>query len=251
MFQRHKKSHTAPFALPYFLIATVAVYGCNDGAPTVATEASAMPHTLELTGTRWQVEDIDAGGVIDNSHVTIEIPESGRIAGSSGCNRYFGSVVMDTAGFQVSVAGSTKRACGPALDAQEHRVLQALLDVRRWESDGTVLQLFDAEGKARIRAVAMDEPGVDEPVPNDRPAEFVDPASVPTPRFRCDEALDVSVRFLGPETLQISLPDGKHVLEREPAASGARYSGDGILFWNKGDEALLNIGGVEHHCVKI
>ena len=47
--------------------------------------------TPTLTGT-WQVEDIDQGGVIDNAMVTIEFLEDGRISGSTGCNRFSGSL---------------------------------------------------------------------------------------------------------------------------------------------------------------
>ncbi|GEM_PF-3207663 len=67
-------------------------------------------------------------------------------------------------------------------------------------------------------------------------------------RFDCDGGLQVHAVFVGPETLRLRLPDGDHILQGERAASGARYSGEGIVFWNKGDEALLDIGGVAHHC---
>lgn len=35
-------------------------------------------------------------------------------------------------------------------------------------------------------------------------------------------------------------------LEQVRAASGARYEGGGVLFWNRGDEALLRVDGEEY-----
>jgi membrane-bound inhibitor of C-type lysozyme len=82
------------------------------------------------------------------------------------------------------------------------------------------------------------------------PADAVDPARAVASVFDCGDNLSVTVAFVGPETIRINLPDGSHTLQRERSASGARYAAEGILFWNKGDEALLDIGGVEHNCKK-
>ena len=44
------------------------------------------------------------------------------------------------------------------------------------------------------------------------------------------------------------LPSGTVTLERVPAASGAKYQNPQILFWNKGDEALLEIQDQTYNC---
>jgi heat shock protein HslJ len=206
-----------------------------------------MQDLPQLAGTAWQVEDIDGGGVIDNSRITIEIPEHARITGTAGCNRYFGSLNVGVDEFQVSGAGNTSRACVPAIDEQERRFFDALLAIRRFTLDGTVLHLYDAEGVARIRAVALGS------LPDAGPdlnALTGGPGPAVPLEFDCGESLRVEVDFGSGETLLLTLPDGRHKLGHVPSGSGAKYTGDGIVFWNKGDEALLDVGGVSHRCVK-
>lgn len=218
--------------------------GCGNEVPN---EARAMQDDPDLLGTVWQVEDIDAGGIIDRSHVTIEILEPERISGSAGCNRYFGTLRLGGGEFKVSGLGNTSMACVPALGMQEQKFLAALQEAATYEANETFLHIFDAAGKQRIRAVrAPDEVAGTGKVP----ADAVDPARAVANVFECGDNLSVTVAFVGPETIKISLPDGDHTLQSERSASGARYATEGILFWNKGDEALLDIGGVEHKCKK-
>ena len=68
---------------------------CDRGDPT-ATENEPMNQSAEatLTGTSWWVEDIEGGGVIDNSRVTVEFVEDGRVAGNASCNRYMGGYAV-------------------------------------------------------------------------------------------------------------------------------------------------------------
>lgn len=115
--------------------------------------------SADLFDTVWQVEDIDRGGIIDRSHITIEMSGEGRIAGSTGCNQYFGSLTVEATAFQVENAGSTRKACAPALMQQEQRFLQALQDVRRYEIDGEFVSLYDEAGKQRIRMIRTGEGG--------------------------------------------------------------------------------------------
>lgn len=69
--------------------------------------------------------------------------------------------------------------------------------------------------------------------------------------FHCGNGLVAQAIFVGSETLRLRLPGGDRVLQRERSASGARYTAEGLLFWNKGDEALLDIDGVAHHCSRV
>lgn len=215
---------------------------CTDESAPVA---EAMPASVDLVGTAWQVEDIDAGGIVDRSNVTIEIPAPGNINGSAGCNRYFGTMTVTADGISITGLGSTRMACVPALNAQEQRFLTALQESVSFSADEQFLRLRDADGKERIRAVRM------EPARENAKSRLAGEANATAIRFECGEALMVSVEFTGPESISLLLPDGKRVLQQERAASGARYAGEGILFWNKGDEALLEIGGVQHNCTRV
>ena len=110
-----------------------------------------------LAGTVWRVEDIDEGGIIDDSMVTMQLDDDDRIAGSTGCNRYFGGVTIDGGRISASAVGSTRRACAPALMDQEQRFLEALDSVVRFEVDSdTWLLLFDADGRQRLKLIEIE-----------------------------------------------------------------------------------------------
>jgi putative lipoprotein len=65
--------------------------------------------------------------------------------------------------------------------------------------------------------------------------------------FDCD-GLDFTVQMQR-ETAHVFLPDRTVVLPGVPAASGAKYSDGAITFWNKGNEALLDMEGTLYrHC---
>jgi membrane-bound inhibitor of C-type lysozyme len=66
--------------------------------------------------------------------------------------------------------------------------------------------------------------------------------------FICDLNGTISVRFLGPETVELSSSGETQVLNRMPAASGARYVGGQTEFWNKGDEVMLVFGDARDSC---
>ena len=116
--------------LPGFL--TLAVMGMMAGCTSTDEKQSAKAEPVELTGT-WRVEDINEGGVIDNTMVTIRFVESDKIAGSTGCNRYSGSVATTNEKFVVSKAVTTRKMCAPAIVKQEDRFLTALNDATRYE----------------------------------------------------------------------------------------------------------------------
>lgn len=109
-------------------------------------------------GVLWQVEDIDGGGIIDSSHITLQIADDMGISGSTGCNRYFGAVAIAGSAFVADAIGSTRMACAPALMQQEQRFVQALQAVRRFELSGDFLLLYDESQVLRLRLIATDEP---------------------------------------------------------------------------------------------
>lgn len=217
--------------------------GTDDGSVTDVQDSSSLFDVV------WQIEDVDSGGVIDRSHITMQLLREGRIAGSTGCNQYFGSVDVGGGTIQVDGVGSTRKACVPAIMQQEQRFLKALHDMRRYEIDGDLVRLYDDAGVQRLRMIRSDEKT--SPASQDQPQDRVDPAVQHSHRFECGGGPAFEMRFAGPDTVILTLADGEHTLQRERSASGAKYSGDGIVFWNKGNEALLEIDGVKHNCTAI
>ena len=77
------------------LIMVLTVLSCqkNQGEKTTTpSESEAKPVETILSGKTWLLEDIVGRGVIDNAQTTIRFDESGRVSGSTGCNRFNGSV---------------------------------------------------------------------------------------------------------------------------------------------------------------
>lgn len=79
-----------------------------------------------LAGTSWQVEDVASGGVIDNSNLTLNFGEDGRINGSSGCNSYMGGYAVNGNQLELDQMASTMMACAPALMDLERKFLDVL-----------------------------------------------------------------------------------------------------------------------------
>jgi len=113
--------------------------GAADSARSTVGAGAEGEH--DLKGTAWQLEDLGGRGVIDNSMVTLEFPEAGRVAGRGGCNRYFGSVELDGESIKFGQMGATRMACAEALMDQEGRYLKALESAQRYTLSGDELLL--------------------------------------------------------------------------------------------------------------
>jgi heat shock protein HslJ len=123
--------HALPITL---LIGTLA--GCVTPAPQLQTE-----HT-------YQVEWIGERPLIDRSHLTITLDNDGRAYGNAGCNHWFAHYTLAGNTLSFSAAGTTRKACAPALMAQEARFLDSLSKIERWDISATEqLRLWPAEGK--------------------------------------------------------------------------------------------------------
>lgn len=125
----------------------------------VEREPVPMNEMHALNDTAWWVEDIAGTGVIDSSHTTMAFGHDGKVAGSTGCNRYFGDVEIDAANMTVGILAGTRMMCPPALMDQEQKFFQAMAAVRSWEIANTgLLYLRDADGTDLIRAGKTDDP---------------------------------------------------------------------------------------------
>ena len=86
-------------------------------------------------------------------------------------------------------------------------------------------------------------------------ATFAACADRPEPRapvnvaFTCQDGQSPVLRVFQDDRATIRLDDGRVVeMAREAAASGERYGGDGLTFWQKGREATLEVGGRSTDC---
>lgn len=118
--------------------------GCMPVQPLPAQPSPAQPGILGA----WRVEAIDGAGVADDgTSPTIVFGADGRVGGTTGCNRFFGSHTLDGARLRVDELGSTKMACAPPLAGQEARLLNRLarVDTVTILPDGA-LRLESAQG---------------------------------------------------------------------------------------------------------
>lgn len=132
---------TADMVIARFASHPVAANAASDPTSLPAFRAVAdylIAHDDQpLLGAEWVVEDIDGGGVIDNSHASLHFLPDGRLAGSGTCNRILGSYEAQGAQLALTPAGTTMMACPEALMAQERRLLDALPRVDGYRIDET------------------------------------------------------------------------------------------------------------------
>ena len=118
-------------------------------AVVVGAIQPAIASGSELAGTSWLVDDVGGRGVVDRARTTLEFLEPGRIAGRTGCNRFFGRVVLDGDRITVGNLGLTRMACSESLMNQEQRFVDALGNARRLKlaHGELILNVFDDGGR--------------------------------------------------------------------------------------------------------
>lgn len=108
--------------------------------------------TRLLQGGEWVVEDINGGGIIDRSRVTLNFWQDGRVTGHSSCNNFMGQYQLTGEGLSISQIAGTRMACAPSLMEQEQRVLANLQAIQGFDFDQTgALLLRSAEGSLKAR----------------------------------------------------------------------------------------------------
>ena len=125
------------------VLAPLVVMGVVAACQKALSEARMRPLGT-LAGTEW-------GFAGDGRFVAFRA--GGEIAGSGGCNSFFGQYTQDGARLTVGPLASTKKACPPATMDREAAFLRMLERVRRVEATHAELVLFGADDAvlARLR----------------------------------------------------------------------------------------------------
>ena len=111
-----------------------------------------------LQGVSWRITHIGEQPVNDASAAHILFLADDRIAGSTGCNRFFGQYTLTGETLSFKDMGSTRMACPPELMAQEDVFLKMLASVNRFSfeaSDAQRLLLHTDGAHIRVEAQAM------------------------------------------------------------------------------------------------
>jgi heat shock protein HslJ len=127
------------------LLATVALAGCNGGNPTGSTTLD------QLIGPTWRLTTIAGQPALAGTTVTAVFSTESRVAGSAGCNSYFGRAQAETGKLSIGPLGSTLMACYPdGVMTQEHSYLRTLETATRFEVRGDELRLGTSASEAAL-----------------------------------------------------------------------------------------------------
>src|SRR5688500_15032012 len=110
-------------ALLTALLAPVLVTACADDE-AAGTQAAA------IEGVPWVLESgagMEAGGPAPTATF-----EAGRVTGTTGCNRYSGTYVVDGGRLSIEPGATTLKGCPPPADEVERAYLAALGRVSGW-----------------------------------------------------------------------------------------------------------------------
>lgn len=97
----------------------------------------------------WAIEDINGGGVIDSSNVTVSFSTDGKISGSGGCNYFSGN--YEVSGNSLNISGAmamTRKACAPALMNQDQRLTSILQSAQSYSINDGELTILNKHGRS-------------------------------------------------------------------------------------------------------
>lgn len=134
------------FATLMGLLTVTAVAACAAAAPS--------DRGAGLDGSSWVLAEVltDSGPeVTTTSNASLTFEPDGRLAGSTGCNRFTGQWQTDGDRLRIELGGVTRRGCPGALAEREQAVLAALAATTHFRVTETGLALLDSTGTAQAR----------------------------------------------------------------------------------------------------
>lgn len=139
-----------PILLPSLMITTTLLLtACNT---TNQTQQTAMADDWSaVTDKEWILTKVVQGSrtlePMSPVLASANFAADGKIAGSTGCNRYFGSYTRSENGLTMSPLGATQMMCMEDAMEIEHAFTSAMENVADWKVIGTTLSLSDSSGK--------------------------------------------------------------------------------------------------------
>jgi heat shock protein HslJ len=124
------------------LVAVLALGGCGKANVVGTPEPPPFGGAPALIGPEWRLVALRQVAVLDETRVTAVFGNDGRVAGSAGCNRYFGNVRVTGTRLEVGPLGATRMYCtaGGVME-QEEAFLAALGASRTYRIAGGRLEL--------------------------------------------------------------------------------------------------------------
>jgi heat shock protein HslJ len=114
--------------------------------PPQNSALSPVSFRAAVAGTEWELHELHGAAAplgAGGRRATISFdPDTARVAGFAGCNRYFGTYGLDGGALRFSAVGMTKMACAEGMTL-EQQLAAALEATRRYELGDRELTLFD------------------------------------------------------------------------------------------------------------
>ena len=130
-------------------------------APAIALAgctALAQPSTASLENTYWKLTELGGKSIAvsrpaQEPHFILH-PDTRRVSGAGGCNRFIGSYQLDGDRLTFGQTAGTMMACRDEMET-EREFFTALSQVRKARISGQQLELLDAAARpvARFEAV--------------------------------------------------------------------------------------------------
>jgi heat shock protein HslJ len=132
--------------------AALVTAACASTPDGVAIGGPSSTSTTALAGTTWRLVSIDGRPALDDVRVTAVFASAeDRVAGTAGCNQYFGRAAVSGDRLEVGALGSTKMFCtASGVMPQEDAYLAALAKATVYRVAGRTLELGPSAGAVSL-----------------------------------------------------------------------------------------------------
>lgn len=223
---------------------------------SAATSQQSRSAGSPLVGTSWQLVRFQGGdGAVltpdDGSKYTIAFDKTGNLSARIDCNRGRGTWASSGPGaLQLSPLALTRAMCPPG--SLHDQIARQWSNIRSYVmKDGHLfLSLMADGGIYEFGPVATPAPTGSAPSgPLKSPVPFKGPVTwVCGQGNAATDVLRVTFYETQPSMVLLERGDAARPAFQVKAASGSRYEGDGVLFWEARGEATLNWMGAASTC---
>ena len=115
-------------------------------ALTACDPSNSASQLADLKDTSWTVVSIP-----QRVTATMSFGADGRVTGSSGCNRFFGT--YETSGQKITIRniGGTRKICPKVEMSVERELLESLAVVNRWQGTAEEIELSGPVNSTTVR----------------------------------------------------------------------------------------------------
>lgn len=211
-------------------------------------ERAAAAAPSELAGSTWRLVQLQSSN--DSVYApepkavyTVEFGTDGRVSVVGGCNRGSGTyTVTPPSGLTFGPLATTRAMCPPG--SMSARFLRDFQYMRSYVMVG-----------GRLHISLMADGGIYEFAPEEDITAQMGAGDVAREViFACSDSTGarsrIFARFAGtrPDKVTLRLREKTAVAHQVQSGSGARYEGSGVMFWNKGRDAMVTWRGANLNC---